>query len=651
MITQIVKITPMSLLRNYIQTLLFIIAFLGSQHVFAQQTGSKEEVDQLYAMCQKLLMQPDSLIKYAEKGYQMAKRINYKQGEANNLKLKGIYEHRKGNYDQAIAYYKDALEIYTTDKNELDMGKINLNIATSYGNKSDFVKSAQYALIALKQFERTNFLSGQGRVLNLLGISAFTQKDYKSAKNYFLQYNALVKKAKDTIEIASSYNNLGSVYQNLQKNDSTIYYYTKAGEIHRLKKNMIGYGIVQENIGSLYLDVVHDYHKALNYYKKSLNVFSKVGANDKIAHVYMNIGIAHGFLKDTVNAKKELNRAISLAKKSDDKLVMQRSYEELSLLDAGNEKFRDAYANLKTSLKHADSMWNSDKVQAVEELKTKYNVEKKEAAIHLLNQQNKIKDLEITRRNYLLAIIAFIIVAAAVIGLLLYRQQRLKAKAQRQIERNKQQEEAAKAVLMAEERERQRIASDLHDGVGQLLSTALLGMKSFVKKLTLDDKQKLAAEQSLVLVTESYNEVRSISHQMIPNALLKAGLVTAIRDFLHTIPSDQLQVHLAVSGISVPLDEQTETILYRIIQESVNNVIKYAKATQLHVQLNKDENAITLTIEDNGVGFDVATAMRGKGIGLRNIISRAQFLKGTVDFDSKPGRGTMMVVEVPVITF
>jgi two-component system NarL family sensor kinase len=623
---------------------MLIVFFTKS--AIAQLAGSREEVDQLYAKGLKLLTQPDSMIIYAEKGYQVAKRIDYKAGEAATLKLKGIYAHRKGNFDQAIAYYQDALQFYQSENNVLEMGKVNLNIATSYGGKSDFIHSTQYGLAALKQFERVDFLSGQGRVLNLLGISAFTQNDFRAAKIYFLQYNALVKKAKDTIEIASSYNNLGSAYQKMLKSDSAIYYLNLSQQIHRKKNNLIGVGIVQENIGNIYLDVVGDYKKALNYYQQAMASYNTVGATEKLGHIQMNIGISYGKLKDTVTARKYLNKAIELAKTSGEKIVLQKSYEELSAFDAANKEFRDAYVSLKTSMGHSDSIWNGQKVKAVEELKAKYNVEKKELAIRSLHQQNKIKDLEITRRNYLLAIGGFILV----IGALFYSRQRLKAETQLQLERNRQQEKAAKAVLLAEERERQRIAADLHDGVGQLLSTALLSIKSLFKKLPLTDAHQLDAERSISLVTESYNEVRTISHQMIPNALLKAGLVAAVRDFLETVNSDRFNVNLSVAGISSPLDEQTETILYRIIQEAVNNVIKYAKASKLHVQLAEEDELITLAIEDNGVGFDVDRAIKGEGIGLRNIISRVQFLKGTVDFDSKPGKGTVIILSVPALS-
>lgn len=628
--------------------LCLLLILMLADKLQAQQSGRREEVDKLYITGQKFLTSPDSLIKYADQGYEIAKAIGYKFGEASHLKLKGVYEHRKGNFDKAISHYKDALAIYKQQNNEQEIGKVSVNIAMSYSAMSDFLATTQYALEALKIFERINFANGIGRVLNLLGITAFSQKDFQTAKKYFMQYNAFARQAKDSIEIASSYNNIGTVYQNLKKPDSTIYYLNLAGQLQKRMNNMVGLGMVYENIGSIHLDVTGDNRKAIAYYQKSLKTFMSVGATQRVGHAYFNIGSAYSKLKDTVQAKKYLYRAIKAARVSNEKEILQKSYQTLSELDAGNEKFREAYLNIKTSLSHADSIWSVEKLRTVEELKTKYDTEQKELKIRTLNQQNQIKDLEITKRNYLLLTAAFVLISALVIVGLIYSRQRLKAEAHLQAELSKQQDEAAKAVLQAEERERQRIAADLHDGVGQLLSTALLSLKTLMNKVSLGDPEQVYAERSAALVTESYNEVRSISHQMIPNALVKSGLVSAVRDFLETVNSDQLSVDLSVSGLSTSIDQQTEIILYRVIQESVNNVIKYARASKLHVQLTKDEGSINLSVEDNGVGFNVDHAIKGDGIGLRNMISRVKFLKGTIDFDSKPGKGTLLMLTVPV---
>ena len=210
----------------------------------------------------------------------------------------------------------------------------------------------------------------------------------------------------------------------------------------------------------------------------------------------------------------------------------------------------------------------------------------------------------------------------------------------------KQQDLATKAVLDAEERERRRIATDLHDGVGQTLSAALMnlnGLTSNIKEILASDK--ITLEKSLALVNESYDEVRTISHQMMPNALLKAGLSAAVREFLSKIDENQLKITLDISGFSKKLDDQLETVLYRVIQESVNNVIKHAKASKLSIQMRKDDEGIYLAIEDNGVGFN--PLQKKEGIGLQNIQSRILFIQGTVEYDSAPGKGTLVHIFIP----
>src|SRR5690606_17676752 len=134
----------------------------------------------------------------------------------------------------------------------------------------------------------------------------------------------------------------------------------------------------------------------------------------------------------------------------------------------------------------------------------------------------------------------------------------------------------------AEEKERRRIAGDLHDGVGQLLSAALLNLKQFSKGLVSSESIKTdTVEDAIKMVEDSYDEMRSISHQMMPNALVKFGLVSAVREFVNKIDGNVIKISLGVSGLDERLESQKETVLYRVIQECVNNVIKHAKATQM----------------------------------------------------------------------
>ncbi|MCY1526893.1 Oxygen sensor histidine kinase NreB [compost metagenome] len=234
-----------------------------------------------------------------------------------------------------------------------------------------------------------------------------------------------------------------------------------------------------------------------------------------------------------------------------------------------------------------------------------------------------------------------------VLAYFIHNRRQLKAKSQLQEEINKQQDLAARAVLDAEERERRRIAGDLHDGVGQMLSAALLNLNLLFKRLDLNEENSRQATHSLSLVNDCYDEMRSISHQMMPNALIKAGLASAVKEFLNKIDSNILKINLEVIGLNQRLDEQTETVIYRVIQETVNNVIKHAEASKLNISLIKDEEGITVTIEDNGKGFDKSKGNLKAGIGITNMLSRVAFLKGTLDIDTAPGKGTLVAIHLP----
>jgi signal transduction histidine kinase len=206
----------------------------------------------------------------------------------------------------------------------------------------------------------------------------------------------------------------------------------------------------------------------------------------------------------------------------------------------------------------------------------------------------------------------------------------------------------AKSVIEAEEKERIRIATDLHDGVGQLLSAAKLNLSSLESKLNLHNTdEQTAFKNAIDLVDDSVKEVRAVSHNMMPNTLLKLGLASAVKEFITKIQgTPNLKVNLEIVGLTGRLEQEKETILYRVIQEVVSNIIKHAKASELTLQLIKHEKEISILIEDNGVGFDTSKMNDFDGIGLKNILSRVEFINGTVHFDSVVNRGTTVIIDV-----
>ena len=273
----------------------------------------------------------------------------------------------------------------------------------------------------------------------------------------------------------------------------------------------------------------------------------------------------------------------------------------------------------------------------------------KEQKIKILDTENQLQKLQLTKRNIIIAIIGAVFLLLVLISWLLYNRYKIKQENKLQNEVLKQQEKAAKDIIQAEENERQRIAGELHDGLGQLFSAVKMNLSGIKDNLNFKDEQsRVIFSKTVDMVDESCREVRVISHQMAPNALLKSGLTSAIRDFISKIDARKLKINLETFGLKERLDQSTEAVLYRVIQESVNNVIKHAGASSLDIQLSRDEEGINVMIEDNGVGFSVEKQDASHGMGLKNIISRVNYLKGSVEVSSEPGKGTLVAIHIPL---
>ena len=235
------------------------------------------------------------------------------------------------------------------------------------------------------------------------------------------------------------------------------------------------------------------------------------------------------------------------------------------------------------------------------------------------------------------------------IGYGLFRKKQLEQKAILAAEQAKQRETITKAVIDAEENERKRIGSDLHDGVGQLFSAVKMNLSGLFDRINFENNnEKFLAEKTLALVDESCKEVRIISHKMMPNTLLKSGIASDIKSFIEKLDEQNLKVNFSAKGFSDQLEHNEEVILYKVIQELVSNIIKHAKASELTIAIENDKKFIRALIKDNGVGFNAAEIDGFTGIGLKNINTRIQYLKGAVHFDTAPNKGTAVNIMVPL---
>jgi len=282
-----------------------------------------------------------------------------------------------------------------------------------------------------------------------------------------------------------------------------------------------------------------------------------------------------------------------------------------------------------------DSISNEQSRYRTQEINTVYQLAEKDRQIA---RQNNL-------RNILIALFLFLLLSLG----FLYNRYRLQQRNRYQQELNRQQNEMFNAISLAQEQERKRIAQDIHDSLGSVLSAAKLKMieaKESKPELTTDEKFL----SGIGLLDEASAELRNISHNIMPATLSKLGLIPALKNLCEKVISHKgLQVRFIAHDFENRADEQTEITIYRIVLELINNVVKHAAASRATVQLVKYPDYINITVEDNGRGFDTAkTADEKKGIGLGSVAARVDYLKGKMDIDSMPGKGTTVVVDIPL---
>jgi signal transduction histidine kinase len=206
------------------------------------------------------------------------------------------------------------------------------------------------------------------------------------------------------------------------------------------------------------------------------------------------------------------------------------------------------------------------------------------------------------------------------------------------------------AVLKGEEQERSRLAKDLHDGLGGMLSGIKFSFQTMKGNLIMTPQNQQTFERSMDMLDSSIKEMRRVAHNMMPESLVRFGLETALKDYCNDINSSgALQISYQSIGLEDYDFEQTMAItIYRIIQELINNILKHASAKTAIVQVTKSDSLLAITVEDDGKGFDPGIFDQSKGMGWINIRNRVDFLKGKLDVNSQADNGTSVQIEFTI---
>ena len=584
----------------------------------------------------------DTAIVYGNKAIALGKQINYLKGVAQAYNDLGIIFYDKEDYDSAIHLYEQAMDIRSKQNDELGMAKLYNKIGIVYQKEGNFAQAEENQIKALALFRNNKNDIGIAYSLNNIGILNQNMGRYEEALRYHLESIAIKEKLKDNFGLAGSYVNVANIYTIREQYAAAETYYTKAiGIARQLKDNEYLSGALN-NIGSLYTKMAK-YDQALEATRESFELRSQLNDTKGMVSCLNNMGETFIRLQQYDSAEAKLTQALAAGKDAVNcKPELNKVYLTLSKLYEAKGMPGKALAMHKLYADTKDSLYTESLSARFADLETKYKTLEKE-------QQIQQQQFEITKRNYWIAGIAGMLVLGGLLGYSTYRRNQLKHRARLQEEILKQQDLATRAVIEAEENERKRIASDLHDGVGQMMSAARMNLSALQSQVHFDTpEQQTGFERVVALIDESCQEVRSVSHNMMPNALLKSGLASAVREFIDKIDKQVIRISLHTEGLQHRTDANVETVLYRVIQECVNNVIKHAGADLLDIALIKDDDGISVTIEDNGKGFDTTDRSLFNGIGMKNIQSRINYLKGTVEWDSAPGKGTVVAIHIPL---
>ena len=324
---------------------------------------------------------------------------------------------------------------------------------------------------------------------------------------------------------------------------------------------------------------------------------------------------------------------------------------QIGISKQGNYKMAYDYARQYQSL--SDSIVAEDTKEQTSLMEIRFRVANKEQEINKLKDEHKIQQLAIQHKNTLNYILVGGIIALLCILILSFYIYKSRQKIQQQriteLEKEKQLQ-ATEAVLKGQEDERSRIAKDLHDGLGGLLSGVKYSLSNMKENVLLSSENALSFERTIDMLDSGIKELRRVSHNMMPENLVKFGLDTALKDYCSAITKTKaLQVSYSSFGMEeFQANTNISVTVYRVIQELINNTMKHAGATASIVQLSKDEHKLHITVEDNGKGFDVKNITAFKGAGWTNIQNRVTYLKGKIDVDSSEQNGTSVIIEIPL---
>jgi len=582
-------------------------------------------------------------MQYAKKADAISRSIKYGAGVKNSAKSIGLVYFTQGNYDSSHYYFNIVIDLATKSKDSASIGIALFNIGQGYSRSGNYQAAVDYMLKAKK------ILDANGNKYILAQVNDRIDRLYANIQvfNKAIEYgNLAVKQAKELKNDAlliSALGNLAIDYKELKQYEKSKTLLFEALKIAQKLGDLPFEAKILLNIGGVLLEQ-GDYKALGEYAKRALFVNRKLGLKSEECISLRAIAISFLQKKEFKRALEYINEAYAIADSNKYKLELGACLKVLSNIYfakqdmVAGEKYYDRSEDLFTEI------FQQNYRDGIAKYEKMYESENKDKQIKL--QQAELKRQKVI--NYILIISAVSLLFIIVLTYITFKQKR-KIQRQRISELETEKHlEATEAVMKGEDQERTRIAKDLHDGLGGMLSGIKYSFTNMKENLVMTPDNQQAFERSIDMLDSSIKEMRRVAHNMMPEALVRFGLCTALKDFCNDInQSGALKVNYQCIGLEGHIIDHTVSItLYRIVQELLNNTMKHAQAKSAIVQVTKVNEQLSVTVEDDGKGFDTQLLKMNKGIGWLNIQNRVEFLKGKLDITSKECEGTSVQIEL-----
>ncbi len=615
----------------------------------------------------------EECIKYAEEALILAQKEEYTEQQFEALNNIGLAYYRTADYAQASEYLKLAVPLAMQLEDDLKQAKVLTNLGVIQHSLGNYYPSLEYLIPAFKLYKKLDHNKGISTTTNNIGVTYYELKNFDKALEYYFKALEIKQDFDDPYGIASCFNNIGITYSRIGDLEKALDYNQQAFEMYKELEDDYYIATVLNNLGEVHIDL-GNYITADKYYQEALKLSEEMEDDYGVTQVLYNLGQLYLNLNQYDRALTYLNKSLPKALEIEAKSLLSDIYFYMSDTYKAKKDFNNAYHYHQLYAAMQDSMNISEAAEHISQLESQFQVFEKAKEVELLIKNTKIKDLMLGRQTLALILGGTILLLLIILFIVQQRRFVLKHRTleaeellSKQLEMDRQKMEdlvdertsklnvshiklrkLTENLQKAQETERARISREIHDELGQSLTAAKLEL-DFLKSKNKNDENITHFTKLSETIKSILDTVRRISRDLHPGILQDLGLIAAIEWQVNQFKeSSKIDCELNLPEKEIELDFDQAISLYRVLQESLTNINRHAKADKVHVTLEINDGDFLLKVWDNGKGITDTDLEKTDTLGILSMRERVGMLGGTFDIESFPGNGTTIKVHAPL---